>query len=643
MADTATAAPTTADRNWNPFSASFWVGPLDLRPLGLFRITFGFIVTVATADIGGILYPIISDAGVMPRSALLGGIARGNRFCLFDVAGPYWVTVVLWLLAVACCLAFTVGWHSRIASILTFLFVCGIHERNLLAFDGADNVIRCLLFWAMFMPTGARYSVDAVLRAAKGKETITHAPALAMRLGQIQIAWVYLNSFMHKWGGGSQWHDGTALHYALGLGHLFTRDLGQWLFDKPWFYLPGTYFTDVMEASFLFLVFFPFFQPKLKGLAIAMGVALHAGIWATMNVGNFSYLMPLAYPLLFEPEWAEKAVGLTRALVGKGVTRVYYDGLCPLCRETAQVLRGLDPFGALALVDFREKGALAGAPSLGKGELEERLHTVSEDGKVLSGFEAVKQVARRLPATWLLGWLGDAPGASALGRPLYDRLASHRRKEHRAAEPAAQPAGPAITLRDLVPAGVWELGTWAVRATLALLMVGCFWFALPSDARILIPRLALGSVQILPAYDRKLPPMPEPFHALLQELELWQVWDMFSPNPMDTDIWLKGVGQLSDGTTVDVLHGLDGGPLPPPIPHFMFSRWTKWINNIAYTEQPTLLEFGRFLCREWNGDRPGWRPALKNFKIYREQRRTPAPATAPVPWGEDMLWDHHCF
>ncbi len=631
----------SADGCYNPFSRDFWVGALDLRPLGLFRITFGFIVTVATVDCVNILYPILSDQGLLPRAAMLGGIVRENRFCVFDVAGPFWVTVALWSIAVAACVALTIGWHSRLSSVAAFVLVTGLHERNLLAFDGADNVIRVLLFWLMFMPSGARYSVDAVRRAASGRAPITHAPAFVMRLAQIQIAWVYLDSFMHKWGGGNEWHDGTALHYALGLGHLFTRDLGQFLFEQAWFYVPGTYFTIAAEASFIFLIFFPFFQPWLKAIAIASGVLLHFGIWATMNVGNFSYLMPLTFPLLFEAEWAARAVGATRRLVGGGLTRVYYDGFCPLCRRTAALLRGLDPFGNLALVDFRQ----GGAPDLDPAALERRMHAALPDGQVVAGFDAVIRIARRLPALFFLGLLGELPGAGAVGRPLYDRIAARRSLDHRCEDGAcALPsAPPERSWRDRLPPGLLTAATWAVRAGLAVLLVGCFWFALPSDATVFVPKIQVAGRTLFPGWKRRLPAMPEGFHGLLQEIELWQVWDMFSPNPMDTDIWLKGVGTLKDGTTVDVLHGLDGGPLPPPTPRFVFNRWTKFINNLAYTQQAQLIEFGRFLCREWNNDRPPGRSELNTFKIYREQRRTPAPHAKPVPWGEQVVWDHHCF
>jgi predicted DCC family thiol-disulfide oxidoreductase YuxK len=629
----------TADKNYNVFSRAYWVGGLDLRPLGLFRILFGFLATVSIVDMWPILHDLLSDEGAMPRAALL-GIVRLNRFSLFDLAGPYWVTLLLWLLTIAACVCLTLGWHSRLSTVAAFLLVTGIHERNLIAFDGADNVIRVMLFWMMFMPSGARYSVDAVLRAARGEAAITHSLAFPMRLGQLQIAWVYLNSFIHKWGPGTHWRDGTAAHYSFGLDRLFTRDLGQWLYDKSWAYVPATYFTLAVEGTFLILVFFPFLQPKLKAVALAGGTALHAGIWATLNIGNFSYLMPLAYTLLFEPEWAEWVIGRMRWVTGKGVTRVYYDGFCPLCRDTMATLRALDHFSSLSFVNFREAGALAGSPGLDAAELEKRMHTVSEDGKILSGFPAAMLVARRVPALWIFGVLGWELGD--IGRAIYDRVAALRQLDHRcddAACPAPVPP-PRRGWRELfLPRQrAWVLPK--LQAVLAVLMLGCFWFALPTDGTLLVPKSFPAP---LGGKSYKVPKMPDWYHDVVQELELWQTWDMFAPNPMDSDLWLKGMGELKDGTRVDVLHGLGGGPLPDPRHGFFFSRWTKYVNNLVYAERPTLLEFGRFICRDWNDHKPEDRSLLDTFKLYRMQRHTAPPHVQPEDYEEVKIWEHHCF
>ncbi|MHB8420116.1 MAG: DCC1-like thiol-disulfide oxidoreductase family protein [Myxococcales bacterium] len=615
------ASRPRADGCYNFLSRRFWTGDLDLRPLGLFRIAFGLVLILAVADIGPVLFDLLSDEGVMPRAALLGGIARSNRFSIMDFAGPRWAVVLVWALALLAVVAFTVGWRSRMATVASFLLVCGLHERNLLVFDGADNVIRCLLFWAMFMPVGGRYSVDAVRRAARGLARRDVAPAFPMRLGQLQIAWVYLNTFLYKWGG-SHWHDGTALRYGLGLDHLFTRWLGQQLFNQAWFIYPGTYFAITWEAAAFFLIFFPVLQPKLKGVGLAGGYLLHAGIWLTLNVGNFSYLMPATYFLLWEPEWAERLVQLLRKPFERRTLALVYDGVCPVCSSVVATLKGFDPFGSVSLVNFRDRGALAtlpaGAPS--PGSLEREVWAVRGDGESTRGFAALACAAQATPALWPLGALAALPGVGWLGQRAYRRLVAAHAETHagrgRPPAPAAAESAPLFPTFSLAVRHT----TWGVLAGLA---VACTWFSLPEDPRV--------------------PHMPEWLHETVQELELWQVWDMFSPNPMDTDIWLRGAGQLQDGTAVDVLRGLHGGPLPPATPNFIFSRWTKWINNIAYASQPNLLEFGRFICRRWNDGRPPDRAALQTFKIYREQRATPAPGQPEPPWGEQMIWDHHCF
>jgi hypothetical protein len=299
----------------HPFTPAFWTGRVDLRSLGLFRITFGSFATWSVIDLAGVLRPFISEEGVLPRTVLLGGVARTYRFSIFDAAGPLSVTVALWLLTIISTTLLSLGWHSRIASVCSFILVSGLHERNPAAFGGAETITRCLLFWLMFMPSGARYSIDAVLRTARGEETITDAPAFTIRLGQIQIAWVYLNSFIYKWYG-LHWRDGTALHDALNR-RLYTTSLGRALMSEAWFYVPGTYLTLVFEAGFVFLVFAPIGQPRLRALALASCAAMHTAISATMNIGHFSSVMVLSYPLLFEARWTEAIARFCRRAADK--------------------------------------------------------------------------------------------------------------------------------------------------------------------------------------------------------------------------------------------------------------------------------------------------------------------------------------
>jgi hypothetical protein len=477
---------------------AFWGNPVDVRPLALMRITFGLVLLMATLDIAPVLFDLLSEDGVLPRSALF-GVARLDRFSVMDLAGPRWVSALMLALAVLAVLSFTVGFHTRAATIACFVFVTGIHERNLAVFDGADNVIRVVLFWLMFTPAGAHYSVDAVLKSARGEPRARTADPFAVRLLQIQFSWIYFASVLAKLSG-TAWPRGTALHYALSLEHLFTRPLGLMLSRVPHLSTIGTYFTLGVEGAFLFLVFSPFLQPFAKALALLLGAGLHLGIALTMNVGSFSYLMIACYPLLFEGAWAERAVAVFRRRLGR-------------------------------------------AP----------------------------------------------PAASAA--PLW--------------EPPPQRRG---------------LGS---RVLLGALLVSALWFSIPQSAR------------------RHVPAQPRWLFATVQFTELWQVWDMFAPDPVGYDFYLRSVGKLKDGTEVDVLHGLHGGPLPPPLPGLFFTRWTKFITNLAYSGPPQLLPFGSFLCRRWNAD-PA-RPPLVTFKVFREQVKLDPVGAPKQPWEEHLIWDHHCF
>jgi predicted DCC family thiol-disulfide oxidoreductase YuxK len=652
-----------AEGNYNILSASYWLGELDLRPLGLMRIVFGAVLFAAVADIGPVLFTFLSDDGVIPRHALLNGLARLDRFCLFFAVGPNWLLALLFAADLVALAAFAVGYRTRLANIVAFVLTCGLHERDLMAFDGADNIVRVMLFWMMFMPCGARYSVDAVLASARGEPVRETACALPIRIGQLQIAWVYLNTVIHKWPGAS-WHDGTALHTALGLEHLFVRTLGKLLFHVPWVTRLGTHFALAAERAFFPLVFLPvfktrriaawlerqspplrgslglLFQPTFKALAIVYGVALHLGIALMMAVGNFSYVMIASYLLLFEPSWTVAAIGgagkAWKRLVGRDKLVVLYDGECGFCLWIARILRGLDAFEALELRDFRSENALDGLPPIAAADLERRMHVLGPGG-VKSGYRGLVSVALRVPLLAPLGLLGSFPGAHFLGEPVYDFVAARRQALHprcdgACALPGSRAPRPLEVLRELVPRPLKLGARGLVYVGLVYLAGASAWFSMPSNLKFL---------------GRAVDPdthMPAWMNSSVQMAELWQKWDMFSPNPTDTDIYLVGHGELTDGTQVDVLRGDGhGGPMPPIDPGLFFNRWTKFVHNIAYANQSWLIEFGRYICRHWNNDAPPGRAQLKTFKIFREQRRVPPAGQAPGPWGEQMIWDHRCF
>ncbi len=665
-----------AEANFNVFSSSYWLGEIDLRPLGLMRIVFGAVLFMSVADIAPVLFTFMSDDGVMPRHALLNGLYRLDRFCVFFSFGPNWLIALTYaadLVALAC---LCVGYRTRAATLVAFVLTCGVHERCLMLFDGADNVIRVMLFWMLFMPSGARYSLDAVLASARGKPVRETACALPIRIGQLQIAWVYLNTVVHKWPGAS-WHDGTALHTALGLDHLFVRTLGAWLFHVPWFTKMGTHFALAAERAFFPLVFLPIFktpaisawldrqspgvrntlglvfQPTYKALAIVYGVALHAGIAVLMSVGNFSYIMISSYLLLFETSWTVAfiaAIGRAwQRIVGKEKLVVLYDGECGLCVRTARILRGLDAFELLDLRDFRRDGALDGLPAVAPADLERRMH-VAGPGGVKAGFRGFVSLALRVPLLVPLGVIGSIPGAGLLGDPIYDHVAARRQKLHprcdgACALPGAPPESAAEIVGGLVPAQATLFGQGVVYVGLVYLALASAWFSMPSTLHTWVPRWTQGrGVEMKEIAADPDNHMPAWMNSSVQVTELWQKWDMFSPNPSDTDVYLMGRGELMDGTQVDVLRGDGhGGPMPPIYPGVFFNRWTKFVHNIAYADKAWLLEFGKYICRHWNNDAPKGRAQLKAFKIFREQHRVEATGQPPNPWGEQMIWDHRCF
>ena len=71
--------PGSADQVYNIFSRRYWLGQLDLRPLGFMRIAFGAVLFWSLIGLSPVLVDLFSDAGVARRLQLFDNMVRGAR------------------------------------------------------------------------------------------------------------------------------------------------------------------------------------------------------------------------------------------------------------------------------------------------------------------------------------------------------------------------------------------------------------------------------------------------------------------------------------------------------------------------------------------------------------------------------------
>ena len=283
----------------------FWWGQTDLAPVAVFRIVFGLL----TFNWFWQLYPHLSqfftDEGMFPRSSQVSFFPL--HFTLLNIAGDWWQVAIVWVLALAAAAAMAVGFHTRTATILTFVLLGSFSLRNPMIGDASDQVFRASAFWLIFTAAGERYSVDALLRSQRGDPSSGWGWALPVRILEFQIAWIYLATGLEKMGGGL-WRDGLAVFYSLQLEHTFARPWASALATNVDLTRVATQLTLVVELAFLPLVFMPAIRRLGRVVAVVGAAGLHLSIILFMNVGNFPFVM-LAGLIPFLPaDWVTAVV-----------------------------------------------------------------------------------------------------------------------------------------------------------------------------------------------------------------------------------------------------------------------------------------------------------------------------------------------
>jgi hypothetical protein len=279
-----------------PLSEIFGV---DLRTLALFRIGLAALILVDLALRARDLRAHYTDFGVMPREAMADAL-HPAAWSLHAASGELWFQVALFCIAAGLALMLLAGWRTRLATAASWAMLVSVQNRNPQVLSGEDVLIVMLAFWAMFLPLGARFSVDAAGRDAAAAPPPNAYASVASAALLVQGMSMYLFSALLK--SDAQWiPDGTAVYYALQLDY-FATPFALWFRQFEGLMQALTYYVWTVELVGPFLIFCPVFHRPLRLLFLCVFVTMHTGFWLCLEIGLFP-AVSILMNLTFLPGW----------------------------------------------------------------------------------------------------------------------------------------------------------------------------------------------------------------------------------------------------------------------------------------------------------------------------------------------------
>ena len=142
------------------FDSAFEILGIDYRSLALLRVALSIILIIDLCMRLTDLTAHYTDAGVLQRFDEVTAITR-QFFVSFHLAnGSEVFQIILFAINLIFAFLLLVGYRTRISTILLFIFTVSLHARNPLILNGGDDILRLFLFWSIFLPLGAVWSVD---------------------------------------------------------------------------------------------------------------------------------------------------------------------------------------------------------------------------------------------------------------------------------------------------------------------------------------------------------------------------------------------------------------------------------------------------------------------------------------------------
>jgi hypothetical protein len=284
---------------WN----AFFFAPQSPLPIALFRIVYGLLVIATLA----LLHPDwLNWYGTHAWMSLstMHQLEPGTRLNLFAVIpkSDKWISGFFWVFLGSAVLL-TIGFLTRLNSLLVFVCLTSMQQRNLYILHGGDTFLRVAGFFLIFAPAGAALSIDRLIRLWRGKEGVHIQPRSpwAQRMIQFELSIMYFATFCAKVKG-APWLQGTAMYYIYHLDEFKRFPMPSWFFRPRMMKLEG-WFALVLEFSLGVLIW----VKELRYFLLALGVLFHLSLEYSLNIPLFQWDILSAYILFVDAKDIKRA------------------------------------------------------------------------------------------------------------------------------------------------------------------------------------------------------------------------------------------------------------------------------------------------------------------------------------------------
>jgi len=261
--------------------------PVDPEVLAILRIGLGGFVFMRFAMMGPDVLFWWGESGILPER-------MAHRFNAPEIGSVFWllpdsdlVTRLCWAVATVQSALLMLGAWSRWQAASVFVWLVSFQTRNPPLTDGGDATIRLLMACLVFLPIGARWSIDA-WRGRGGDET---ASGLALRLMRLQVVVVLLVAGIEKVPGPT-WHDGTAMAYAFMLDDFWGNG---WVPDGFRKSLLASQIMTWTAFAFEFVVPITVWFERTRRISLIVAWVFHFILLYAMNIFWFEMTMILGW------------------------------------------------------------------------------------------------------------------------------------------------------------------------------------------------------------------------------------------------------------------------------------------------------------------------------------------------------------